>query len=112
MTEVICEKSLARYRIRAYGHAVGSKDVCNAVSVTLYNLADFLVNSNRVRISRMKLEPGEAEIEFSGLKTAKDAFELTETAFFQLEHNFPKHIRVKELKFFQNLPRKTEKQGV
>ena len=85
MTRVTLNKDDGRYSVVCEGHAVGSVEVCAAVSTLVYTLLGYLKNADGVVVDRAELADGYAEIEFSGSECARMAFEMVSVGFLQLE---------------------------
>lgn len=85
MTRVTLNKDDGRYSVVCEGHAVGSVEVCAAVSTLVYTLLGYLKNADGVVVEKAELADGYAEIEFSGGERARAAFEMVSVGFLQLE---------------------------
>lgn len=94
MTRVTLKKDENRYSVICEGHAVGSCEVCAAVSTLVYTLLGYLKNADGVVVDRAELTDGYAEIEFSGGECARVAFEFVAVGFLQLEISAAKYIEV------------------
>lgn len=84
MTRVTLKKNDGRYSVICEGHAVGSCEVCAAVSTLAYTLLGYLKNAGDVVVEKSELADGYAEIEFSGGECARAAFEMVSVGFLQL----------------------------
>lgn len=85
MTRVTLKKDENRYSVICEGHAVGSCEVCAAVSTLVYTLLGYLKNADDVVVEKSELADGYAEIEFSGGERARVAFGMVSIGFLQLE---------------------------
>ena len=94
MTRVTLKKDENRYSVICEGHAVGSCEVCAAVSTLVYTLLGYLKNVDGVVIDRAELADGYAEIEFSGSECARMAFEFVAVGFLQLELSHKNFIEI------------------
>lgn len=94
MTRVTLKKDENRYSVICEGHAVGSCEVCAAVSTLVYTLLGYLKNADDVAVEKSELADGYAEIEFSGSECARMAFEFVAVGFLQLERSAAKYIEV------------------
>lgn len=95
MTNITIQESGGKYRLTAVGHAAGSREVCAAVSGLVYALGGRLLEleeAGRVRVTALRLESGEAEIEAEG-EGARDAFAVASAGFSQLAGRFREYIR-------------------
>lgn len=84
MTRVTLREDKGRYSVICEGHAVGSVEVCAAVSTLVYTLLGWLKNSSDVVVEKEELADGYAEIEFFGDVSARVAFDLVYIGFLQL----------------------------
>lgn len=94
MTRVTLKEDGGRYSVICEGHAVGSCEVCAAVSTLVYTLLGYLKNADGVAIECEELADGYAEIEFSGGECARVAFELISIGFLQLGQSSAKFIEI------------------
>ena len=85
MTRVTVNKDEGRYLIRCEGHAVGSAQVCAAVSTLIYTLLGYLKNAGDIIVESEEIADGYAEVEFTGGDSARVVFELIYIGFLQLE---------------------------
>lgn len=95
MTSITIRECGGRWRLDAAGHATGSREVCAAVSAIVYALGGRLLEleeAGRARVTALRLESGEAEIEAEG-EGARDAFAVAGTGFSQLAERYPEYIR-------------------
>lgn len=95
MTNVYCEQNKNRYLILADGHAVGSPEVCAAVSGLIYALVGYCLNASGVQVLENSLAPGHALLRWQGGREAKAAFELCVIGFLQIEAAHSDSISVK-----------------
>ena len=84
MTRVTLKKGDGKYSLTCEGHAVGSVEVCAAVSTLVYTLLGWLKNSSDVAVDREEIADGYAEIECVGGVSAGVAFDLVYIGFLQL----------------------------
>ena len=84
MTRVTLKEDSGRYSVVCEGHAVGSCEICAAVSTLVYTLLGYLKNADDIAVENAELADGYAEIEFSGGACAGVAFELISIGFLQL----------------------------
>ena len=94
MTRVTLKEDGGRYSVVCEGHAVGSCEVCAAVSTLVYTLLGYLKNADGVAVENAELADGYAEIEFSGGENARVAYELICIGFLQLEQSSAKYIEI------------------
>ena len=94
MTRVTLKKDENRYSVICEGHAVGSVEVCAAVSTLVYTLIGYLKNADDVVVEKSELADGYAEIEFSGGECARVAFEFVAVGFLQLELSHKNFIEI------------------
>ena len=94
MTRVTLKEDGGRYSVVCEGHAVGSCEVCAAVSTLVYTLLGYLKNADDVAVENAELADGYAEIEFSGGENARVAYELICIGFLQLEQSSAKYIEI------------------
>lgn len=96
MTRVTLNKGDGRYSVICEGHAVGSVEVCAAVSTLVYTLLGYLKNADGVVVEKEELADGYAEIEFSGGECARVAFEFVAVGFLQLERANKKFLKIEK----------------
>ena len=84
MTRVTLKEDDGRYSVVCEGHAVGSCEVCAAVSTLVYTLLGYLKNADGVALEKEEIADGYAEIEFSGGESARTVYELICIGFLQL----------------------------
>lgn len=94
MTRVTLKEDSGRYSVVCEGHAVGSCEVCAAVSTLVYTLLGYLKNADGIAVENAELADGYAEIEFSGGENARAAYELICIGFLQLEQSSAKFIEI------------------
>ena len=94
MTRVTLKYGDGKYSVICEGHAVGSVEVCAAVSTLVYTLLGYLKNADGVAVENEVIADGYAEIEFSGGECAKVAYELICIGFLQLEQSSAKFIEI------------------
>ena len=94
MTRVTLKEDSGRYSVVCEGHAVGSVEVCAAVSTLVYTLLGYLKNADGVAVENAELADGYAEIEFSGGENARVAYELICIGFLQLEQSSAKYMEI------------------
>ena len=80
------------FEIRCDGHAVGSPEVCAAISCICHTLVEQLQKTKAIILS-LALEKGYFHIVFCD---AKPFFEFAETAFELLAKNYPWYCRKAE----------------
>ena len=90
MTSVYLERSGDRYTVHCKGHAVGSTEVCAAVSCLVCTLANWLKMSG-ANIVKEQIKEAEALICFENEKTA---FDMVCTGFLFLEKRHSEYIKV------------------
>lgn len=109
MTNVTIQKSGGVYRLTAVGHAVGSSEVCAAVSGIVYALGGYLKNleqAGAVKLETFMLESGAAEIEAYSIgprpeDSALHPFGMAAVGLMQIEARYPRQVRVETKNFFQ-----------
>ena len=84
MTRVTLKSDDGRYSVVCEGHATGSVEVCAAVSTLVYTLLGYLKNADGVAVENELIADGYTEIEFTGGKSARVAYELISIGFLQL----------------------------
>lgn len=94
MTRVTLKEDGGRYSVVCEGHAVGSCEVCAAVSTLVYTLLGYLKNADGVAVENAELADGYAEIEFLGGENARAAYDLICIGFLQLEQSSAKFIEI------------------
>lgn len=97
MTKISLGQGDGRYFLEFRGHAAGSERVCAGVSAIVYALAGWLVNAEDaglVRVHRLELHSGEAELMFSGGAEVETAFQVAEIGLRQLAESFPAFLSV------------------
>ena len=99
MTTIQARRSSGGFRctIRASGHATGSEKACAAVSAILYALAGYLKNvgdGRSVPVVEIRLESGDAVIDFWADEEAKGAFEMAVIGLAQVAKAEPERVRV------------------
>ena len=94
MTRVTLKEDGGRYSVICEGHAVGSCEVCAAVSTLVYTLLGYLKNADSVTLEKEEIADGYAEIEFSGGESARAVYELISIGFLQLAKSKSKFIEV------------------
>ena len=94
MTRVTLKEDGGRYSVVCEGHAVGSCEVCAAVSTLVYTLLGYLKNADGVAVENAELADGYAEIEFSGGENARAAYELICIGFLQLAMAKGEHVEI------------------
>lgn len=101
MTKIYLEQDGSRYRVSATGHATGSAEVCAAVSVLMFTLTGWLENyggddtgDDPITFIDVKLEPGDALVEFSGGAPAEAVFNFMAVGFLQLQNGYKDYISV------------------
>ena len=95
MTKITLQEGGGKFRLTATGHATGSREVCAAVSGLVYALGGRLLEleeAGRARVTALRLESGEADIEAEG-EGARDAFAVAGAGFSQLAGRYPDYIR-------------------
>lgn len=78
--------------LEAKGHATGASDVCAGVSAILYTLAGYLRNHDVD--ATVKLEPGDAFIEFEEDSATHTAFEMAVIGLVQIADSYPDNLRI------------------
>jgi len=84
MTHVYLEQDGDRYTVRCEGHAVGSVELCAAISCLLYTAAGWLHNAE-AEILEERLDPGDAKLVFRGGDDCGTLFEILIVGFLQLQ---------------------------
>ena len=107
MTEITAEfdRQTGHCRIAAKGHATGSDKVCAAISGLLFALAGYAENRRLtpgVQVWTMRLEKGDAVIDYTGDQEAVGAFLAVAVGLLQIARDNPVEacMRVKEETFF------------
>ncbi len=100
MTTILARRSSGGFRcaIRASGHATGSEKACAAVSAILYALAGYLKNAEadrRLPVVEIRLESGDAVLDFWADEEAKGAFEMAVIGLAQVAKAEPERVSVR-----------------
>ena len=96
MTRVTAQAEKGKYYIKADGHAMGSSEVCAAVSGIVYALAGYLENSESIACEEVTLSEGRAEFRFVGADDAEAVYLMTLIGLCQIEEQYPEYIEIKE----------------
>lgn len=82
-----------RYVLTARGHAVGSPQVCAAISALLFAVAGYLENvRGTVQVGEVRLDSGDARLYWSGGARAEAAYELAAVGLCQLARRYPRYV--------------------
>ena len=103
MTQVLARREGNRCYLSATGHATGSVEVCAGVSAILYSLAGYLENAAMAReleISVLRLESGDAVIEFEADGQAREAYEMAVIGLIQMAQMYPQYLVVSDFRVF------------
>ena len=95
MTQVIARRDGDRCYLSATGHATGSREVCAGVSAIFYALAGYLENAamdRQLEVSVLRLEPGDAVIEFEADEQARAAWEMAALGLAQMAKSYPQYL--------------------
>ena len=85
MTKVRFTERKGRYRIECKGHA-GSQEVCSAVSMLLFTLANFVGEKGSY-----SLESGDAFVEYGGSRVPYD---MCKGGFEMLARDYPENVKI------------------
>lgn len=93
MTNVYLERSGDRYTVHCKGHAVGSTEVCAAVSALTISLGEWLVQAE-TEVLRRWAKDAEIYFCFRGGKEEKAVFDMVCLGFGKLEERYGEYIKV------------------
>lgn len=97
MTNITIQGDGWTYRLTAVGHAVGSREVCAAVSGIVYALCGYLKNleaaGQQVELGAFMLESGAAEIEAKG-EAAWQPFGMAAVGLMQIAAKYPDKVHI------------------
>lgn len=102
MTQIQIGKSESKIQLSCKGHAnysePGTDIVCAGISTLIFSWAgacDKLANAGAVEIERMKVEPGDADIEIT-VQDARtyDVFSVIEIGLGLLAENYPECLKI------------------
>ncbi len=86
MTNVKITKENKHYRIEAKGHATGSEQVCSAISMLMFTLANYLSD-----IADYQLDDGDAYIDWYG---EDPLFDMAKGGFEMLARDYPDYVKI------------------
>ncbi len=97
MCEVYMSRMDRSYLVTVTGHAAGSSEACAGVSAIVYALAGYLENARRdrlVNIKEVRLDSGDARLEWLGQPRARAAFDMAVVGLAQIAEKYPEAVRV------------------